>query len=348
MSMLLAFGCTQPTTTPTTTAPATTVPTTTQPPKTTTPAEVYTIKVAGYGGPTYPLRIMQEEANKMIIERSGGRVKIDYYPDNSLIKQNTAFETVPNGVVDIAQTSPTYQPDLMGLIADLANMPFNWDEEMFAKNYRSPGNFFDFQQPYWQKNGLYLLNWGNVGGYEVASKTPIKVAADWKGKLIRTVKGFDSFVKLMGAEPSFISTAELYEAMQRGTVDGCTISMSSLRSLSIQEVAPYFTIASLTEASQPAVMSLKARERLPADIVKIIDEAYRDAEANHYVRLKDLVKQDTDFIKSSAKVKEVYILPADEKAKWASAAQAIYDDLAKKWGNEFTQFMTIRKTLFPS
>jgi TRAP-type C4-dicarboxylate transport system substrate-binding protein len=162
------------------------------------------------------------------------------------------------------------------------------------------------------------------------------------------VKGFDAFVKLMGAEPSFISTAELYEAMQRGTVDGCTISMSSLRSLSIQEVAPYFTIASLTEASQPAVMSLKARQRLPADIVKIIDEAYRDAEINHYVRLKDLVKKDTEFIKASAKVKEVYILPADEKAKWAAAAQTIYDNLAKKWGNEFTQFMTIRKTLFPS
>lgn len=341
MGMLVAtLGCAGGTSTPAAS------PTATKPATTTPAAAPIVLKVAGYGGPTYPLRIMQEEANKLMEERSGGRLKIDFYPDNSLINHTKVFEVLPSGVADIAITTPTYAPDIMGVVADVANMPFNWDQQLFAQHYRDAGNFFDFQQPYWAKAGLYLLSWGNVGGYEVGSRSPIRTVADWKGKLVRTVKGFDAFIKALGAEPTFIGPNEVYEAMQRGTVDAATISMSSLRTLSIHEVAPYFTVAGLTEANLEFVMSQKTREKLPADLLKIVDDAHRDAEKAHYARLLDLIKADTEFIAKSPKVIEVYYLPAAEKAIWAEKAQVVYDGFAKKWGAEFQKFMELRKAIF--
>jgi len=333
--LLGGFGCAAPAPAPT---PA--------PTPTPTPVKPIVLKVTGYGGPTYPLRILQEEANQLIEERSGGRLKIEFFPEQSLVKMRDVFEAAPTGVVDIFMTCPLYAPDLFGIIADVENMVFNWDMELFQEHYRDPGSFYDFQQPYWEKNGLYLLSWPLVGGYEVGSTTPIHTLEDWKGKLVRTVAGFSDLIKALGAEPVFIATGELYEAMQRGTVDACTVSMSSMRSLSIQEVAPYFTIAGLTQANIPFGMSLKARQELPSDLVKLIDEAFVDAERNHNARLNDLIKTDIEFMATYPGVQEVYYLPADEKARWSELASVIYADLAEKYGEEWERFWPIRNSLY--
>ncbi len=340
LGLILAIGCSSTTSTPTSTPSQTTTAATT-----TTSVQPIVLKVGGYGAATYPMRIMMEEANKMIEERSAGRIKINWFPAESLVKMADLYDAIPAGTVDIGITAANYKPDLTGILADVANMPFNFNMEKFQQHYRDPGGFYDFQKPIWEKNGLYLLSWGLTGGFEIQCRTPVHTSADLKGKLIRTVKGMDVMIKLFGGEPVFISTSETYEAAQRGTIDGATASISSAKTMSLHEVLPYFTIGGFTQANLEIVMGTKIRQTMPQDLVKLIDDVYIEAERNHNARLKGLIDADIQFVKTYPKIKEVYILPAEERAKWMESVKQIYDDLAKARGTEWEQFWKIRNSL---
>ncbi len=308
------------------------------------PAKTFTLKAGGYGGTTYPLHIMMEEAHKMIEERSKGQIKIQWFPNQSLVKATDMYTAIPGGVLDIGVTSGTYK-EALGLPNLMVVFPFAWDLKLLQDHYRDPGSWFDFQQPYWEKLGMHLLSQGTMGYLQLGSRTPIHKLADFKGKLIR-VAGLAPAVKALGAEPVNMRTTEIYEALQRGTIDGTVDSFSTIRSSSIQEVAKYFTQWDLSISTLQMVMSTKVRQELPADLVKLIDQAYLEAERNHNARVDGIVKDDTEFIRKSQGVVEIYQVPDAERALWKEAVKPMLDDVAKKTGAaEWDRFLPILKSL---
>lgn len=309
------------------------------------PAKTFTLKASGYGGPTYSIRVEMERAHKLIQERSNGRIKIDWFPDQSLVKMEKTTDAIQGGIIDIGITSPTHRPDLFGAAADIVNMPFNWDEQLFGQKYRTNG-FWDFIEPYWEKNGMVMLSLAMAGSHELGSVTPIRKLADFKGKIIRVgAPAIRDFVKVLGATPSSIPTSELYQALQRKTIDGNVTSLSGMRTLNLEEVCPYFTFAGFTNGHLTVVMSKKVREGMPADLVKIVDDAYLDAEKDHYKSLPKLVQADIDYLKKAKGVKEMIVISDAERANWIKAGQTLYDAYQKKWGSEWDKFWKIRQTM---
>ncbi|MBI2832771.1 MAG: TRAP transporter substrate-binding protein DctP [Chloroflexi bacterium] len=339
--LLGVFGCATPAPAPTTPA-AKPAPATTPAPAP-APAKTYTLKVGGYGGATYPLRIMMEEANKMIEERSKGQFKIQWFPQEGLVKMRDMYTAIPDGVLDIGITSATYK-EALGLPSYVWVLPLSWDLDTFQAHYRDPGSWFDFQQPFWEKQGLRLLSQGTLGYLQLASRAQIHTLADFKGKLFR-VAGLAPAVKALGGEPVDMATAEIYEALQRGTIDGSVDSFSTVRTLKLPEVVKYFTEANMSQSSLAMVMGTKIRQQLPAELVKLIDEVYLEAERNHNARLKGLMKDDVDAIKKYPGVVEIYQLPDAERAKWKDAVKSVANDAAKKAGADWQRFEPIWKSL---
>lgn len=315
-------------------------------PATSAPAKTYTLKAGGFGNPTYSLSILMEDAHKLIEQRTNGQVKFQWFPKESLVKVTDMYEAIPAGILDIGITSSTYK-DAMGLVNLAKSLPFVWDIESFHAHYRDSGSWFEFQQPYWEKLGLHLLSEGFTGYHQLAIRnTPVHKAEDLKGKLIRSPAGLVDALKIFGAEATFITPTESYEAMQRGAVDGYIGSWDQLKSYSIHEVAKYFTKWNIALAGLQMVMSNKLRQEMPADIVKIIDEAYREAEKGQQARLLGELNELEEFIRKAPGVTEVFELPQDEMARWAKMLVPMWDTAkAKVPAAEWEKFMEIRKPL---
>lgn len=336
------FGCAQPAPTPTPT-PKPTTTTTPTPTPTPTPVTPITLKAGGYGGPTYPLTIMMEEANKLIEQRSGGRIKIQWFPNESLVKQVDMYDAIPKGVLDIGITSAAYK-EALGLPYYVMVLPFTWNVELFQQHYRDPGSWFDFQQSYWEKMGLRLLSQSSLGYLQLSCRTPIHALADFKGKLIR-VSGLAQAVRLLGAEPVDLPASGTYEALQKGTIDGSVISFDSMRTLGVPEVNKYFTQWDMSMSSLMMIMGTKVRQTLPSDIVKLIDDAYLEAERNHNARLTGLLNDTIQAIKTYPGVVEIYQVPAAERALWKEKVKPMIDDAAKKVGADWDRFLPIMNSL---
>ena len=308
-------------------------------------AEPITIKMASYGGPSYPIRIHLETVKDMLEKRSQGRLKVDHYPAESLVKLAKAFDAVIDNVVQIALTSAAYEPKRMGVVAAVANSPWNWDAYKFGEHYREPGSFYDFAAPHFERNGLKLMSWPNVPHGEVFSSKPIRKLEDFKGKMLRTVSSLKEPLKLLGAEPIFIPTSELFNAIQRGTVDGGTLAISSIFSEKYFEVAPHIQIANLYTGSLPVIMNLKFFNGLPPDMRTLVWETFVEADKQYYRRIRQDTTEVINQLKSMKPKVEVYEVPAEELARWKAALKPFYDEMAKTWGADWTRFEKIRETL---
>lgn len=308
-------------------------------------AETVTIKMASYGGPTYPIRIHLETVKDMLEKRSNGRIKVDHYPAESLVKLSKAFDAVIDNVVQIALTSAAYEPKRMGVVAAIANSPWNWDAYKFGEHYREPGSFYDFAAPYFEKNGLKLMSWPNVPHGEVFSSKPIRRLEDFKGKLLRTVSSLKDPLKLLGAEPIFIPTSELFNAIQRGTVDGGTLAISSIFSEKYYEVAPYIQLANLYTGSLPVIMNLKFFNSLSPDLQKVVLDTFLEADKRYYEKIRQDTTEVINKLKSMKPKVEVYEVPAEEVARWRAALKPFYEEMAKTWGEEWARFEKIREKL---
>ena len=104
------------------------------------------------------------------------------------------------------------------------------------------------------------------------------VMIDVGGKKVRTL-GADvpKMYAAVGAVPVSLTTPELYEALQRGTVDYVSIPTTHTRTLKLSEVGkhacgPIFMLA----MGHTTAINLDTWKKLPADIQKTILELARD------------------------------------------------------------------------
>lgn len=323
-----------PTTAPNVTSPA---PTATPAP----PAMSIRLKATSYGVEGFTARIMVERAYALIKERSGGRLVIDYYPHTTLLTLDAQWSAVKNNIVQIGVTSLTYYPEELGILADTNAGPWCWDVTKFGQHWRDPGGFFDWQQPLFQKQGLLMLCDAKAPYSILFSRRPIHTLEDLKGKLIRCTGSQQIAMKALGAQPVMIPLTDMYEAMQRGTVDGGYQQIYTVVGGKYYEAGPYCTQDYFYTGSIVAIANLNWVNSLPPDLKKVIVESFRDAEAEYYTWTWDKYNEALADLKSKAK--EVYILPPDELARWIKIGGGAYRAAMQKqypdqW-SEFSKFL---------
>ena len=87
--------------------------------------------------------------------------------------------------------------------------------------------------------GLVPLIPAYGGGYYGMCSDPGSSAADWKCRQVRIASNAQSSqVEAIGSVPTSMEYTELYEAMQRGTVDCTTMQLNTAAIAGLFEVAP--------------------------------------------------------------------------------------------------------------
>lgn len=87
------------------------------------------------------------------------------------------------------------------------------------------------------KNNVVGLSWSATGSYHVICKDPITGLDDLKGMKIRATSSVGRGMKEIGAAPVSITTAEMYEAMQRGQIECAAGSTAWLMTYNLKDFA---------------------------------------------------------------------------------------------------------------
>jgi len=87
------------------------------------------------------------------------------------------------------------------------------------------------------RNNVVGLSWSATGSYHVICKNPIEGLEDLKGLKIRATSSVGRGMQEIGAAPVSITTAEMYEAMQRGQIECAAGSTAWLMTYNLKDFA---------------------------------------------------------------------------------------------------------------
>ena len=254
-----------------------------------------------------------------LVRRTNGRVKIEIGWAEAFGKTRELPDTVKSGAVDLATVAPHFNPDpfpfhRLSTMPIFASDPLQdldrqyeiasgvyrsapFDEEM-AKIFNAKPLFQQMLAPYW-----------------ALAKTPGCSLTTFQGKKVRTL-GADvpKMYAAVGGVPVSLTTPELYEALQRGTVDYVSIPTTHMRTLKLHEVGkhacgPVFMLT----MGHTTVINLDTWKKLPADVQKTMLELARDTERFYLDHLKKTERADQETLKAAG-VQFVRLPAADATA----------------------------------
>jgi len=264
--------------------------------------KVYTIRFA-HGLPgTHHVAIEYANWAKMIKEESNGRLNVKIYPGGQLYTDTNLISAVRTGACEmgsvytfnLASIVPEYKifvipAVIIGRDTLLKVIEGDIGEKLFAKT---------------EEKGIKPLGWvvWSIGGEEmgIISKKPIHVPSDMKGMVVRSMgpEQAQYFEEYCGASSAMVPGAELYMAMQRGTLNASVATFSHLVDRKLHEVAPNICLFPVGSYPNVLIINKDFYDRLPEDLQQVIDDVTAKIQQESY--------------KESAYVYQVYSLKAKE------------------------------------
>jgi TRAP-type C4-dicarboxylate transport system substrate-binding protein len=105
------------------------------------------------------------------------------------------------------------------------------------------------------------------------SKNPINKLEEIKGMKIRTFSlGQVDYISGLGGEPVSMPAADLYTALERGTINGAITGPDQVEGQRLYEVCKYMTDLQLGSSAAYSVVSRKSWDALGADLRKVMED----------------------------------------------------------------------------
>lgn len=298
-----------------------------------TPGQTIELKFASYPPPigTVYDKMFAPWA-QTIAERTSGRVKITFYPGESLAKAPDLYDAVLQGSADIIWTDPEFTPGVFPR-SEIMTKP------MLFPSAEIGGEIFwklmeDYMMDTEYKNVKVL--WVNaLGSMQMwTNSKQVKTLEDLKGmKFGAQNPSVARMLEALGATAQVIPEPEIFGALERNLVEGRIAEMELAWVFKTYEVTKYRTAGlDLGINTGVTLMNLNAWNRLPKDIQKIFDETTGAAFSKQCGKLMDEAANMFQgmIVGYDAKAGNpaIYNVPASERARWASALAPLIDQWA--------------------
>lgn len=263
-------------------------------------------------------------------KKTNGAVKIELYPAAQLAKDSTFIKAITSGNIDGGLSPTLYWTGVMPL-AGILDVPFAITTHAQAQRILAGpvGARLLKELEKFQLVGLGYFNYGF--GIYGNNKRPLKVPADFAGLKIRTNNDIGAkLLQAFGAAPVFMSGSEVFLALERGTVDGAHLGLSSIVERKIYQTVKHLTIDNHNAIPYFVVVRKETFDKLSPDHQKVLRDTV--AEISAWVA-NEQEKGDSEaigFLRQQG-MEVVELSPAEIKV-WQTAAKSVRDFWLEKSG----------------
>jgi TRAP-type C4-dicarboxylate transport system substrate-binding protein len=264
----------------------------------------------------------------MVEERTQGKVKIKHFFSNTLAPVQESFDATASGVCDMTEAYTFGNPGRFLLTEFLAlpEMGFPTAHSCAQALWHIYKTFPEVQAEYKGVKMLWLHTTPNMKVN--TKKKQVKTLEDLKGMKIGISGQTGVKVgKALGLSPVTIPTPDLYEAADKGVIDGFVRPAELLVSRKLAEVAKYVTDVDLGHDLFFVIMNQKKWDSLPPDVQKVFTELSGDWAV-------DFTGKEWDKFEAAATAEvkgkgiEFYTPPKEEVERWKKALTPVQDEYA--------------------
>ncbi len=274
-------------------------------------------------------------------KRTDGRVKFNLAYSGGLGAGDELLGLAGRGAVDVTALVPGYYPDQL-LFAKALQIPFVFDSPAQAVEVAE----YSFKEiPAFQKEmdklRIHYLFTQPLGSYYLTGKSDdCKTLDGLRGKKVRTFgSDIPKIMNAVGAVPVTVPPSDIYEALERGTLDYSFISFGNVESYRLYEVGKYSCGPVQSIGGHIVVMSKRTWDSLPQDIQTIFNEEADKAQKQYVEWLQAAYDASEDTMKKAGS--EIITYTPEQLAKWKEASpdllQGWVDDMKGRGDGEAAQ-----------
>ena len=233
-------------------------------------------------------------AAEEIKKRSNGRYLIDVYPASQLGKENDINQGLTLGTVDIIISGSSFAAKSFPRIG-VTYYPYTFRGVDHLLAYTKSDLYKELSRGYEEKSGNPIIATTYYGVRHTTSNKPITKCADMKGLKIRVpdVPAYLAMPRACGANTSPIAFAEVYLALQNGTVEAQENPLTTIEAKKFFEVQKYIVLTGHIVDHLNTIVSGGLWKKLSdADkkmFTEVAQEAATKASAEVAAREKELV-----------------------------------------------------------
>jgi tripartite ATP-independent transporter DctP family solute receptor len=175
-------------------------------------------------------------------ELSGGKFELTVFPNSQLGSERVMAEQVLNGALDISMVGGQQIENFYPLYA-VTNIPYLFRDYEHVKKFIKSDVAYKYLLDATEDKGFLGLWFETCGPRSFYANKAIKTPDDLKGLKMRVPESPMSIatVKLMGGQPTPMSSTEVYSALQQSVIDGAENNFEFYVQSRHFEVAPYWS-----------------------------------------------------------------------------------------------------------
>ena len=176
-------------------------------------------------------------AAEEIKKRSNGKFDIQVFPASSLGKETDINQGMQLGTVDMIISGPSFAARSYPRLG-IAYYPFIFRDGDHLLAYSKSEVFKEMVDEFRKKTGIQITAYTYYGARHTTSQKEFKDCAGMKGLKIRVpdVPAYRATPEACGANPTPIAFAEVYLALQNGTVDAQENPLTTIEAKKFYEV----------------------------------------------------------------------------------------------------------------
>src|ERR1700712_4594861 len=292
------------------------------------------IKFSHVVAPNTPKGKGAEKFRELAEKYTGGKVKVEVYPNSQLYKDKEELEALQLGAVEMLAPSLAKFGPIGVREFEVFDLPYILpDKDALRRVTDGPlgKKLLKLLEP---KGIVGLAYWDN--GFKVMSANkPLRMPADFQGLKMRiqSSKVLEAQMRALGAIPQVTAFSEVYQALSTGVVDGTENPPSNEYTQKMHEVQKYTMRSGHGYVGYAVIVNKKFWDGLPADIRALLEKAMAEATdfANGAAQ-KDNDDAVAEMTKSGKT--EMVELTAAQKAEWHKVLDPVAVEMESRVGKE--------------
>lgn len=275
--------------------------------------------------------LANQDFKRIVEEHSKGRIKVELFPNGSLLKGIDLLQGVVRGDADMTTLVSAYWVGVSPKLA-VFDLPYAFpthdafykaaDDEAFKKEA-----FSEVEAKGVKVLGMLPYDYVVPG----VSKRALVKPDDFKGLKLRALgKTNASALAALGATPVSINITEVSTSVQQGVIDGLNTPLDAFVSYRFYDTVKNITYAKYFMAFYPWTVNAKFWETLSEGDRKLIADAVSETIVAHRPRAREAADQaKATLVGNGVKVHEQ---TANEAKAWAEAMAPVWTKAEEQFG----------------
>jgi C4-dicarboxylate-binding protein DctP len=239
---------------------------------------VITIKFSHVAAKGTPKSDAAELFKKLAEQRTGGKVRVDVYPNSTLYKDKEELEALQMGAVQMLAPTLSKFGSLGIRDFEVFDLPFLFENRASVQRITN-GPLGREMLSVLEPKGIKGLTYWDNGFKMMSANKPIRLPGDMRGLKMRIQgsKVIDEQMRTLGAIPQVMSFSEMVQALQTGVVDGAENPPLNFYSQKVYEAQKHLTVTNHGYIGYAVITNKKFWDGLPADIRTTLEGALAEA-----------------------------------------------------------------------